>query len=78
VFSFFYLVSFSLGMQAGRLLLAASTHLYWHPAHPDIKTAQAHLLCTAMREFAERHGAATRWGLGKLPLVVGGVSQTCK
>ena len=31
--------------QTGRKLLAASTHLYWHPAFPDIKLAQAELLC---------------------------------
>ena len=36
--------------QTGRKLLAASTHLYWHPAFPDIKLAQAELLCKMVSE----------------------------
>ncbi|KAG7668710.1 hypothetical protein Ndes2526B_g03664 [Nannochloris sp. 'desiccata'] len=39
--------------QANQLLIAASTHLYWDPRHPDIKAAQATLLCAAIREFLE-------------------------
>ena len=31
--------------QTGKKLLAASTHLFWNPAFPDIKLAQGELLC---------------------------------
>ena len=31
--------------QTGKKLLAASTHLFWNPAFPDVKLAQAELLC---------------------------------
>lgn len=30
---------------SGRILLLASTHLFWNPEHPDVKAVQAHLLC---------------------------------
>ena len=30
---------------SGRTLLLASTHLFWNPAHPDVKAVQAHCLC---------------------------------
>ena len=38
---------------ANRIFVAASTHLYWDPRHPEIKAAQATLLCAAIREFLE-------------------------
>jgi CCR4-NOT transcription complex subunit 6 len=40
--------------QANQLFVAASLHLYWDPKHPEIKAAQATLLCAAIREFLER------------------------
>ena len=36
--------------QTGKKLLAASTHLFWDPAFPDIKLAQAGLLCKMVRD----------------------------
>ena len=30
---------------SSRSILAASTHLFWNPAYPDVKAVQAHLLC---------------------------------
>ena len=35
--------------KTGKKLLAASTHLFWNPAFPDIKLAQAALLCKMVR-----------------------------
>jgi CCR4-NOT transcription complex subunit 6 len=45
--------------QANQLLIAASTHIFWDPKHPDIKAAQATLLCAAIREFIETQSTAT-------------------
>ena len=37
--------------KTGKKLLAASTHLFWNPAFPDIKLAQAALLCKMVRNI---------------------------
>lgn len=36
---------------SGRSMLAVSTHLFWDPAYPDIKAAQAHILCHEARSW---------------------------
>jgi len=55
-----------------RLLLAVSTHLFWDPNYPEIKAAQAHILCASIQRFAEEHGAATRDTIAALPVIIGG------
>jgi len=55
---------------SGRQLVAASTHLFWDPAYPDVKVAQAAALCRGIVEFVER-----RLGRGAargVPVVIGG------
>ncbi len=52
--------------QANQFFIAASTHLYWSPVHPDIKAAQTTLLCAAIREFMEFQR------VGPLPVILGG------
>ncbi|KAF6252797.1 hypothetical protein COO60DRAFT_1628447 [Scenedesmus sp. NREL 46B-D3] len=49
-------------------LLAVSTHLFWNPLFPDVKVAQAALLCSSIAAFLQRHGLEP----GQVPLAVGG------
>jgi CCR4-NOT transcription complex subunit 6 len=60
--------------QAGRVLLAASAHLFWDPRWPDAKAAQAALLCRAATAFLRQHGgAAARWaGAGGVAAALAG------
>ncbi|WIA09735.1 hypothetical protein OEZ85_009114 [Tetradesmus obliquus] len=51
-----------------RHLLAVSTHLFWNPLFPDVKLAQAALLCSSIARFLQQHRLAP----GDVPLVVGG------
>lgn len=46
-------------MQTNKQLLACCTHLFWDPRYPEIKATQAALLCAAIPEFLQAHGAAT-------------------
>ena len=43
--------------QSQRLMLAACTHLYHDPRFPDVKAAQAELLCAQASEAAHIFGA---------------------
>ncbi|KAF8060015.1 ccr4 [Scenedesmus sp. PABB004] len=48
--------------QTGRPLLAVCTHLWWQPAHPHVKSGQAHVLCEVIAAFAAEHAAAAGGG----------------
>lgn len=59
-----------------RHLLAGCTHLFWDPRYPDIKAAQAALLCRAVTKFlreqpALRNLTPEQLGLS-MPLVIAG------
>ena len=56
--------------EANKIVFAASVHLFWNPQHPDIKAAQAALLCCAIREFLKSH--LTVLSIAKLPILLGG------
>lgn len=49
----------------GRLLLAASAHLHWDPAHPHLKLLQAALLAHSLARIASSASAASREGEGE-------------
>lgn len=59
------------------LLVLCATHLFWDPIYPDIKAAQASLLCRAIRGFMEENKVFIRkYGVGsennRLPIIVAG------
>jgi CCR4-NOT transcription complex subunit 6 len=47
--------------------VASCTHLFWNPRYPEVKAAQAHLLCVALRSYLQRHNVP---GLLGSPAVV--------
>mmetsp|Transcript_20816 Transcript_20816/g.31095 ORF Transcript_20816/g.31095 Transcript_20816/m.31095 type:complete len:457 (+) Transcript_20816:33-1403(+) len=53
---------------AKRKLIAISTHLYWNPKEPHVKSLQAFLLARATSDFIERH----QLDIDEIPLVLGG------
>ncbi|KAL4854213.1 Glucose-repressible alcohol dehydrogenase transcriptional effector [Chlorella vulgaris] len=59
-----------------RTLLAGCTHLYWDPRFPDIKAAQAALVCRAATSFLRQqrlvHDATLQRDAAAIPLVIAG------
>ena len=50
------------------MILAGSVHLYYHPEWPDIKLAQAALLCGQAADMITAEGLQ----VGDVPVVLGG------
>lgn len=50
-------------------LLAVSTHLFWDPHYPEIKTLQAALLCIGIQDFLSHHCHNSN---NNMPIIIGG------
>eukprot|EP00879_Flechtneria_rotunda_P009550 GHRR01009996.1.p2 GENE.GHRR01009996.1~~GHRR01009996.1.p2 ORF type:complete len:401 (+),score=178.63 GHRR01009996.1:721-1923(+) len=51
-----------------RHLLVCSTHLFWNPNYPDVKVAQAAVLCSSIATFLQGQGLEA----SRTPVVIGG------
>jgi endonuclease/exonuclease/phosphatase family metal-dependent hydrolase len=59
-----------------RTLLAGCTHLFWNPRYPDVKAAQAMLICRAAGAFLRQQGLAAEATLRRdaaaVPTIIAG------
>lgn len=51
-----------------QVVLACSTHLFWNPLFPDVKVAQAAVLCSSIAQFIQQQGYSS----ADVAVVVGG------
>ena len=54
-------------LPSGRMILAASVHLFWNPRYPDVKVIQAMSLCSEISKMLKQ-----RLGTVDVPVVIGG------
>jgi CCR4-NOT transcription complex subunit 6 len=56
----------------GTPLLACCSHLYWNPSFPDVKAAQATVLCRRIREFLQQQVQQGALASDDVAVVIGG------
>jgi len=61
--------------ETGKKLIAASTHLFWNPAFPDIKLAQGELLCKMVSQTIISCARAQTKCRSRLPPVVAALAM---
>ena len=54
----------------GKQLVLCATHLFWDPRYPDIKAAQASILCGVVRQFMHRNAGVD--GQDAVPVIFAG------